>query len=76
MSFKNLSQQSTFIPQELIYNSGNFCNYHIPLQFENEPQQLIVSLVLLQTFFRTLKKVEIVKDYTDCCLMIDGMAIK
>ena len=34
---KNLLQQFTFIPQELIYTSEKFYNYRIPLQFENLP---------------------------------------
>ena len=53
---KKLPQQFTFIPQDLISTSEKFHNYNIPLQFENGPQQLIVSLVFLQMFFQTFKK--------------------
>ena len=51
-----LLQQFTFIPQELIYTSEKFYDYRIPVQFENGPQQLIVSLDFLQKFFQTFKK--------------------
>ena len=54
--FNSLLQQFTFIPQELIYTSEKFYNYHIPLQFENGPQQLIVSLFFYRSFFSPSKK--------------------
>ena len=44
-----------YSPRAYLYLRKIF-NYHIPLQFENGPQQLIVSLAFLQKFFQTFKR--------------------